>query len=146
MATKLIEVSTKDFENMTKFQKINFVVSYFKQNYRSQIFFNKDLKININVGVSGGRKTAYGEALYNGKLALIPYLKEIIENMKYNNFGQRKTKDVVEIIGYLNFKYKIKIDGKVENLRTAVQFQKGGKFYYNIEISKKNRSSMKPTK
>ena len=29
------------------------------------------------------------------------------------------------------------IDGKKENVRLAVQFQKGGKYYYNIEINKK---------
>ena len=40
-----------------------------------------------------------------------------------------------DIIGYLNFKAKCILDDKVEHLRIAVQLQKGGKFYYNIEVN-----------
>ncbi len=50
---------------------------------------------------------------------------------------KRLINDGPNIIGYLNFKCKCMIDGKKENVRLAVQFQKGGKYYYNIEINKK---------
>lgn len=55
--------------------------------------------------------------------------------MPYNNFGNPKEKDSPEIIGYLNFKGRCKIDSKTVNVRIAVQIQKQAKFYYNIEVN-----------
>ena len=92
---------------------------------------------HIKISVTSARKTAFGEAIYFKKAAAVVVLPEIIKYAEYNNWGKPKTTDGPNIIGYLNFKCKCLIDGKKENIRLAVQFQKGGKYYYNIEINKK---------
>lgn len=110
---------------------------YLRKNYSGYTFINKDLNIPITVSVKSCRKTAYGEAMYIKKAASVLILKEIVQNAKYNNFGERKDNDSPSVIGYLNFKCKCVIDGQKECVRLSIQFQKGGKFYYNIEVNKK---------
>lgn len=114
-----------------------FIFEYVRQNFSGKTYTNDHTKIQITVTVKSGRKTAYGEAIYLKKAAIVLILPQIIKYGVYNNFGQKKTTDNDAILGYLNFKCKCKIDGQVECVRLAVQFQKGGKFYYNIEINKK---------
>lgn len=97
---------------------------------------NRDTGLTIRITMASGRKTAYGEAMYSKKAEVVRILPDLIEHAIYNNFGQRKQGDNKDILGYLNFKAKCILDGKVEHLRIAVQFQKGGKFYYNVEVNK----------
>ncbi len=123
-------VKTKDLRNA--------VVKYFQEHYKNKEVFNKDIGITIKISIKSGRKTAYGEAMYPKKAELVRILPELIEIAEYNNFGNRKPTDSKDIIGYLNFKSKCYLDGKLEHVRIAVQFQRGGKFYYNIEVNRKN--------
>lgn len=113
------------------------VFDYLRNNYRGLVVKNKDLNIPVNISVKSCRKTAYGEAMYFKKAAAALILPEIIEHAIYNNFGERKENDPPTIIGYLNFKCKCLIDGHDEHIRLSIQFQKGAKFYYNIEVNKK---------
>ena len=76
-----------------------------------------------------------GEAMYQSKAEIIRILPELVKYALYNNFGHSKETDSPEVIGYLNFKGRCKIDGKTENVRIVVQFQKQAKFYYNIEVN-----------
>jgi len=98
---------------------------------------NIDLGIPVKFMPFAGRKTAHGEAIYSKKVAVIPVLPELIKHATYNNYGQRKSTDVARIVGYLNFKTFVFIDGKKECLRIAVQFCKDGSFYYSIEVNRK---------
>ena len=123
-------------KSTTELRKI--VVEYVKKHLKGLEVVNQDLKIKVVISVSGARKTARGEAMYLKKAECIRALPKIIEIAKYNNFGQRKDKDSAVVIGYLNFKSKCYIDGKLEHIRLSVQFQKGGKYYYNLEINKKS--------
>lgn len=110
---------------------------YLRKNYSGKTVLNRDLNIPITVSVKSCRKTAYGEAMYIKKSASVLILNEILQNAKYNNFGERKENDSPSVIGYLNFKCKCLIDGQKECVRLSIQFQKGCKFYYNIEVNKK---------
>jgi hypothetical protein len=101
------------------------------------VIINDDLFIPVTISVKSCRKTAYGEAMYMKKAAVSRILPEIVKYATYNNFGERKSGDSASVIGYLNFKCFCVIDGKKECVRLSVQFQKGGKFYYNIEVNKK---------
>lgn len=117
-----------------------FVVDYIISNYKGLVIRNEHTQIDIKVTVKSGRKTAYGEAMYSKKAALVFILPELIKYAQYNNFGNRKPTDSDEVLGYLNFKAKCRIDGELAHIRIAVQFQKGGKFYYNVEVNKKASS------
>ena len=59
-----------------------------------------------------GRKIALGEAMYSAKAAVIAHLKTLIKNSTYNNWGDRKGSDGKDVLGYLNFKSKLTIDGE----------------------------------
>ena len=108
-----------------------------RSEYSGMVVTNLDTRLPIIISVTSARKTAFGEAIYYKKAASVLVLPDIIKYAKYNNWGAPKPTDGPNIIGYLNFKCKCNIDGKHENVRLAVQFQKGGKYYYNIEINKK---------
>ena len=72
------------------------------------------------------------------KMELRKYVLEYYKNNlkgKEDNFGKRKPDESKEIIGYLNFKGRCKLDGRIQNVRIAVQFQRSAKFYYNIEVN-----------
>ncbi|MBQ4475291.1 MAG: hypothetical protein II935_03755 [Bacteroidales bacterium] len=114
----------------------NLIFDTIKKKYAGQSVINKDFGIPITISVSSGRKTAFGEAIYSKKAAAVLILPDIIANAKYNNWGNPKEEEGANIKGYMNFKCKVIIDGKTEHIRLAVQFQKGGKYYYNIEINK----------
>ena len=114
-----------------------FVFEYIKNKYSGTTIINIDTGLPITISVTSARKTAFGEAIYFKKVAATLMLPELIKYAEYNNWGNPKETDGPNIIGYLNFKCKCMIDGKKENVRLAVQFQKGGKYYYNIEINKK---------
>ncbi len=111
--------------------------SFLKNTYSGKVVENLDTGLPIKISVTSARKTAFGEAIYLKKAAAALVLTDIIKYAQYNNWGNPKVTDGPNIIGYLNFKCKCIIDGKMENIRLAVQFQKGGKYYYNIEINKK---------
>lgn len=119
-----------------KLQQLKTVIfNHIRNNYSGMVIQNLDTRLPIIISVTSARKTAYGEAVYFKKAAAILVLPEIIKYAQYNNWGSPKPTDGPNIIGYLNFKSKCIIDGAKENIRLAVQFQKGGKYYYNIEIN-----------
>lgn len=97
---------------------------------------NEHLNICIHIKTNGLRKSSYGEAMYYKKAVTLLILPEILQYARYNNFGSRKDNDPTQVVGYLNFVCKCKIDGLLENLRIAVQFRTDGKFYYNVEVNK----------
>jgi hypothetical protein len=74
--------------------------------------------------------------MYSKKAAVAMCLPELLKYSEYNNFGNRKESDSETVIGYLNFKGKCFIDGKKETVHLVVQFHKGGKFHYSIEVNK----------
>ena len=113
------------------------VFNHIRGGYSGMVIQNIDTGLPITISVTSARKTAYGEAIYFKKAAAILALPEIIKYAQYNNWGPPKAIDGPNIIGYLNFKCKCIIDGAKENIRLAVQFQKGGKYYYNIEVNMK---------
>lgn len=83
-------------------------------------------------------------AMYLKKMVAINDLPLLLRVAEYSNFGERKETDNPEVIGFLNFKAKMVIDGKNEYVRIAVQFCRGGKFFYNAEINKIELLPKKP--
>ena len=111
---------------------------YFQKHYNNTTpIINEDLKIPIWILRDGTRKTSHGGTIYYKKACTVEIIDKIIKYAKYNNYKSRKSTDKAYVIGFLNFKAKIKIDNKIENIRLAVQFRKDGKMYYSIEINKK---------
>ena len=112
------------------------VLEYYKENLRDLEIKNEDTGIIVRFSMTNARKTAQGGAMYHKKAEIVKILPEIIKYALYNNFGKRKETDPEEVLGFLNFKGRCKLDREVENVRLAIQFQKSAKFYYNIEVNK----------
>lgn len=124
-----------ELNSLSKAELRKYILDYYKKNLKGIEVINDDTGITIHFSMTSGRKTAMGEAMYQRKAEIIRILPELVKYALYNNFGHPKETDSRDVIGYLNFKGRCKIDGKIENIRIAVQFQKQAKFYYNIEVN-----------
>jgi hypothetical protein len=111
------------------------VFDYYKNNLQGKFAKNQQLGLKIYFTKMGKKEIAYGRAVHIKKTAILQCLPQLVEVAEYNNFGIRKPSDMSSIIGYLNFKAKVKIDGKIENIRLSVVFRKDGKVYYNHEVN-----------
>ena len=101
---------------------------------------NEDLKIMVKFEREGARKTTYSPPTYSKKMCLIPILDQLVKYAKYNNWGDRKNNDADFVIGYLNFKVKCRIDGKLEHIHLVIRVRNTGEFHYVMEVNKiKNR-------
>lgn len=124
-----------ELSGLSKSDLRKYVLDYYKKNLKNKEILNRDTGIKVRFSMTSGRKTAMGEAMYQKKAEIMRILPELVEYALYNNFGKRKLTDNDEVLGYLNFKGRCRINGKTENLRIAVQFQRQAKFYYNIEVN-----------
>lgn len=113
----------------------NYIKSYYSQNLQGRSVVNKSIGITINFTSVGKNELSYGRALYAKKAAIVQCLYQLMEVAEYSNFGNRKPTDKKNVIGYLNFKGKARINGKIEYVRIAVLFKTDGKAYYNHEIN-----------
>lgn len=133
---KIPHITTEEWNGLTAIQARKKILAYYKKHYLGKSgVINEDLGIKIEFLRAGGNKISFGGKIYIKKAAVIKVLKDVIKIAVYNNFGNRKTSDNPQVIGYLNFKSKIIIDGKVEHLRLSVQLRNNGKFYYNHEVN-----------
>lgn len=132
---KFIPEITSKLKGLSKSEMRLYILDYYKKHLKGSEVVNDDTGITIHFSMTSGRKTAMGEAMYQRKAELIRILPNLVKYALNNNYGSPKEKDSPDIIGYLNFKGRCILDGKVENVRIAIQFQKQAKFYYNIEVN-----------
>ena len=132
---KFIPEITSKLKGLSKSEMRQYILDYYKKHLKGTEVVNDDTGITIHFSMTSGRKTAMEEAMYQRKAELIRILPDLVKYALYNNYGSPKEKDSPDIIGYLNFKGRCILDGKVENVRIAIQFQKQAKFYYNIEVN-----------
>ena len=130
-----VPIIQSELSQLSKMEMRHYVLEYYKKNLKGKTVVNKDTGITIHFSMTSGRKTAMGEAMYQKKAEMVRILPDLVIYAVYNNFGKRKPDESDDIIGYLNFKGRCILDGKVQNVRIAVQFQKTAKFYYNIEVN-----------
>lgn len=132
---RFIPEISSELIGLSKAEMRRYILEYYKEHLKGTEVVNEDTGITIHFSMTSGRKTAMGEAMYQRKAEIIRILPDLVKYALYNNFGNPKEKDGPDIIGYLNFKGCCRIDGKTENVRIAVQFQRQAKFYYNIEVN-----------
>ena len=113
-----------------------YVKSYYEKNIQGHSVINEHLGITVSFTSLGKGKIAYGgKELYAKKVAVVQCLLELMRVAKYNNFGIRKESDKSNVVGFLNFKGKVRITGKIENFRLSVMLRTDGKFFYNHEVN-----------
>ncbi len=114
----ILEVSTEQFKKMTVTELREFTLKFYNENLKGKkVAINKVLKSVEFVG-RAGRKIL--KPIYSEKVAIIEHLEQLIKDSTYNNFGIRKETDSKDILGFLNFKSKIIIDGIKKHVRISV--------------------------
>jgi hypothetical protein len=134
--TIIPEVSTKDWATLTSQELRNKLFETYRACYYGQEVVNLSLGITVEFEHEGARKTSHGSATYSKKACLVTVLDELIKYAEYNNWGDRKAKDPPYVIGYLNFKAKVRIDGKLEHVHLIIRVRNTGKFHYSMEVNK----------
>jgi len=112
-----------------------YVKQYYRKNLQGKNVINKHLNVRVSFTSLGQGKIAYGGRKTMKKAAIIQCLDKLVEVAQYNNFGIRKPTDPQSVLGYLNFKAKVKINDVLEHVRITVLIKKNGKMYYNHEIN-----------
>ena len=109
---------------------------YYRQRIAGTCVINRSTGFPIHFTVRGGKKLLKGGNFYATKAEMVKALPSIMKNAAYNNWGNRKSSDKKNVIGYLNFKCKVVLDSETLHLRIAVRLYKNGKLYYNHEVNK----------
>ena len=139
---KYPEINTLAFKKMKVTELREFTLEFYRLFLKGK---KKEIEKHLKEVVftsEGGRKIAYGEAMYSAKAAVIEHLDTLIKNSTYNNWGDRKTSDNEEILGYLNFKSKITIDGKKRHVRIAISVDKDRNLKFkSYDVGKKKSVS-----
>ena len=136
------EINTLAFRKMKVTELRAFTLEFYRLFLKGK---KKEIEKHLKEVVftsEGGRKIAYGEAMYSAKAAVIEHLGSLIKNSTYNNWGDRKPSDSEEILGYLNFKSKITIDGKKRHVRIAISVDKDRNLKFkSYDVGKKKSAS-----
>ena len=137
-APSVPEVSTERFKQMSVRELRVFTLKYYELFLKGDsVTIEKHLKEVVFIS-SAGRKIARGEAMYSAKAAVIAHLKTLIKNSTYNNWGDRKDSDGKDVLGYLNFKSKLTIDGEKRHVRISLVVYRDRKTELkNVEVGKK---------
>ena len=107
---------------------------YYKGHYTGKKVVNKDIGIAVEFERAGSKKTSYGGSLYPKKACLVEVLDQLIRYAKYSKWGERKATDPDYVIGFLNFKVKVRINGVLEYVHLVIRVRNTGKFHYSLEV------------
>jgi len=136
------EVSTERFKQMKVSELRAFTLKYYNLFLKgNSVTIERYLKEVVFTN-KAGRKIALGEAMYSAKASVISHLKTLIKNSTYNNWGDRKNSDGKDVLGYLNFKSKLTIDGEKRHVRISLVVYRDRKTELkNVEVGKKKSAS-----
>lgn len=133
---KVIPETINEWADISSKQLIEKAKEYYTNHLQGKTIVNENIGIKIFFSSAGKGKFAYGGTMYSEKVTAVKIIAELLQYAEYNNFGERKETDKKNVIGYLNFKAKGKINGKLKHFRISIQFKIDGKFYYNHEINR----------
>jgi len=139
--TVIPEVSMGKWKELHKGEASDKMLNHYRTHYVGKRVINQHLGIAVEFNMKGAGKTTKGGPIYHEKKCLIEILDKMIEYAEYSNWGDRKESDPPHVIGYFNFKVKVKIDGKQEHVHLVVRLTKDGKFHYTYEVNVKKEKS-----
>lgn len=113
-----LKVSSEYFKKMSVSELRKFTLDYYNQHLKGKKVAIKNHLKEVSFTANGGKKLH--TPMYSAKALVIEHLENLIKNSTYNNFGTRKSTDSKDILGYLNFKAKLSIDGKKKHVRISV--------------------------
>ncbi len=139
---KQLSITSDDFKNMKVSELRAFTLDYYKKELHGKKIAIKNSLKEVVFTTKAGRKIAKGSAMYKEKPAVLQHLEKVIQNSTYNNFGNPKPTDPKDLLGYLNFKSKIVIDGKKRHVRIAIAlFDNKKTLLKNFDLGKSKKES-----
>jgi hypothetical protein len=134
--TVIPEASTKEWSGLKPLATRKKVLEYYRIHYLTgHKVINKDLGIAVQFEAAGAKKTSFGGNIYPEKACLVEVLDKLIRYAEYSNWGDKKVTDALHVIGYMNFKVKVRIDGRIEHIHLVIRVTNDGKFHYTLEIN-----------
>lgn len=123
---KRLAINTAKFQHMTVSELRRFTLKYYLENLKGKrVALQNCVQIKeVLLTRRAGRKISKGGPMYRAKAAVIKHLEVLIANSTYNNWGEKKDTDSDNVLGFLNFKAKIIVDGKERHLRIAIVLTK----------------------
>lgn len=112
------------------------IKDYYKTNLQGKFVVNEDTGITIVFTSDGLGKAISNRRIGKYNAAAMKVINQMLKVAEYSNFGERKPTDKKDIIGYLNFKAKVKIDGQIMYFRIAVKLRNDMKAYYNHTVNR----------
>ena len=119
-----LEINTDKFKEMNVRGLRKLTLEYYNKYLKGNKTAIKDHLKEVVFTSAAGRKIAKGGAMYKEKAAVVEFFEQVIKNSTYNNWGDRKPKDKSTVLGYLNFKSKLIIDGVKRHVRISVELHK----------------------
>lgn len=108
--------------------------AFFKENFNGKSVKNKHKAVTVSFNMRGINHLIYSRNPGYIKLKAVFVLRELVQNAVFCNFKNPDKNDSPDILGYLNFKSKAKIEGKIHTFRIVVRLTVKGKFYYDHAI------------
>jgi len=110
------------------------VKKFYDTNLKGKSVINKEKGITVTFSNVGRNHVLYAGAAGFEKLIAVYKLAEMVRNAKFCNF-QAPDEDAPQgILGYMNFKVSVIINGVVQHFRIAIRITKNGKFFYNHSV------------
>ncbi len=112
---------------------------FYNEKLHGKSVVNKDKGITVEFSSVGRNHVLYARNAGFEKLIAIFKLPEIVANAKFTNFKNPDQRDPAQVVGFMNFKCTVKINGKAQYFRVVVRLSKAGKFFYDhsVRINKK---------
>ncbi len=107
---------------------------FYNENLHGKCVVNKDKGVTVGFSSVGRKHVLYARNVGFEKLIAIFKLPEIISAAKFLNFKNADSDDHHTVVGYMNFKCPVKINGKLQHFRVAVRISKDGKFFYDHSV------------
>ena len=133
------EISTEAFKKMSVTDLRQFTLEFYNTNLKGKKVAIKNHLKQVDFISDAGRKIL--KPIYSEKIAVLEHFEELIKTSTYNNWGERKNTDSPSVLGYLNFKSKIIIDGIKRHVRIAIMLDNQRKTKLkSFEVGKKEKS------
>ncbi|MFV9549674.1 zincin-like metallopeptidase domain-containing protein [Algibacter sp. PT7-4] len=142
------QITTDAFKDMRVSELRDFSLKYYLNELKGKKVAIKNSLKEIVFTTQAGRKIAKGGTMYKEKAVVLERIETLIKNSTYNNFGEPKPNDKKDVLGYLNFKSKLVIDGVKRHVRISITLYKNRKTVLkNYDLGqKKNDLSSKGSK
>ncbi len=127
-------VDDKQFAGMKLGKLKEYVKIYFNDNLRNMSVINQHKGISVKFSRKGFDHLIHARNVGYVKLKAVIVLKEMVENAVYLNFKDKDEDDTKDILGYFNFKSKVKVESKIQTFRIVIRLTKSGKFYYDHAV------------